>query len=125
MSADGALVAFETAASNLFPGDLNGAFDVFVSRRAAQPGPDELIRELIRTVADLRLHHGLERSLTAKLTAALRAVERGQPRRACGPLGAFRHEVTAQAGKKLTRSQAARLLSGARRIEAALACGRA
>jgi hypothetical protein len=41
LSADGTLVIFESGASNLVPGDTNGAFDVFASRVLALPGRKE------------------------------------------------------------------------------------
>ncbi|HME72280.1 MAG TPA: hypothetical protein VKM54_20800, partial [Myxococcota bacterium] len=39
ISADGSIVAFESLASNLVPGDTNGAYDVFVSVPACPPRP--------------------------------------------------------------------------------------
>ena len=38
ISGDGSTIAFASAASNLFPGDVNGQIDLFVSDRAGGPG---------------------------------------------------------------------------------------
>ena len=42
MSSDGSLVAFASFASNLVPGDTNGAWDIFVNRQIAVGGVAEL-----------------------------------------------------------------------------------
>ena len=42
MSSDGSLVAFASFASNLVPGDTNGAWDIFVNQQIAVGGIAEL-----------------------------------------------------------------------------------
>jgi len=70
-------------------------------------------------VESMGLHHGITRSLLAKLRAAREAEERGDVEawRAC--LGAFRHEVAAQTGRLIPAGQAGVLLRIAAELEAA------
>ncbi len=122
ISADGRFVAFSTLAPNLVAGDTNGHADIFVRDRAPAATGDR-IRALIGTVAGLGLHHGTERSLTAKLEAALAALEDGDSATdPCGPLRAFGNHVRAQTGKKLSSAQATRLNGELSAVRASLGC---
>ncbi len=64
------------------------------------------IRRLSTYVESLGLNRGIETSLTAKLNAAIAAIERGNDRAATGQLGAFSHEVDDLQGYALTDEQA-------------------
>jgi hypothetical protein len=65
---------------------------------------------------------GPGRSLAAKVTAIEGYVAANDTADACATLGAFIHEVDAQAVKKISTAQAASFISQAQDIEAALGC---
>ncbi len=65
---------------------------------------------------------GPGRSLAAKISAAQNAVAAGDTHGACGVLGGFIHEVSAQSGKKIPADQAAQLISDARQVLTDLGC---
>jgi len=69
---------------------------------ACDAGAYELvtIRALIGSVQALALQHGIENSLLAKLTGAQRNLAADNLAGACGKLGSFLREVSAQSGKK-------------------------
>lgn len=69
-----------------------------------------------------RQQRGVAGSLRAKLTAAASAVVDGDSNGACLSRRAFRNEVAAQWGKKLTGTVASELDAAAARIEAVLGC---
>ena len=122
LTADGNLVAFSSAATDLtsLP-DLNGGNgDVFV--RPVAPGPQQALADLIALVQSFSLPHGLENSLTQKLETAQQSLEAGNFSAACGQIGAFVNQVEAQSGKKLTTDQAARLIAAAQSIRTMLGC---
>lgn len=81
------------------------------------------VEDLIDRVEGLDLHHGTENSLIVKLENALSALEDGDVESACNLLGAFIHQVEAQAGKKIPASDAASLIEEATSIRAMLGCG--
>ena len=56
------------------------------------------------------------------LPNALKSLASGNTGAACGQLGAFINQAQAQAGKKLTVSQAAALIAAANSAKAALGC---
>ena len=80
------------------------------------------ISELIDAIEGMSLDGGTARSLTAKLVNALRQVNQDEPRAACGMLGSFIREVSAQAGKKIPPADAQRLIAEAKEIESGLGC---
>lgn len=80
--------------------------------------PEQLLDELIGTVGAA----GPGKSLSAKLTGALAALQRGNTNAACGKLGAFENEVRAQSGKSLAEEQATAFAAAAAAIRTALGC---
>jgi hypothetical protein len=84
--------------------------------------PCEQMGHLADYVHTLNLAHGLEQSLTAKLHNARRNCERGHTTPACHQLGAFDHEVRAQAGKGITVADADVLIGHSDGIKAVLGC---
>ncbi|HEX8087422.1 MAG TPA: hypothetical protein VF762_01125, partial [Blastocatellia bacterium] len=86
------------------------------------PSASEMINALKATVASYNLPKGIQTSLTAKLDAALSALASGDTATACGSIAAFKNEVRAQTGKKLTSSQASQITRDANQIRSALAC---
>ncbi len=71
-------------------------------------------------VVDFGLPHGTQTSLLSKLQDAIAAIQIGDYATAIGDLGAFIHEINAQTGKKISRSDAAALIASANNILAAL-----
>ena len=65
---------------------------------------------------------GPGRSLAAKVATAQQSVARGNTTGACGKLGSFGHEVSAQSGKHIPAATAHQLLATATRIRAVLGC---
>jgi chitodextrinase len=82
-------------------------------------GGSDQIDSLMGTIAEWDLPTGLKRSLQAKLNAAMKATA---AQTSCHVMGAFVHEVSAQAGKGLTAERAARLTTAAAQITAVLDC---
>jgi len=83
------------------------------------------VANVINTVVTFNLQSGIENSLDAKLQnvlAALNAAQGGDVVGACGQLGAFINETTAQSGKKLTVAQSNALIAAAQRIRAVIGC---
>ena len=80
------------------------------------PTPLEALEELIQTVQSYNLDTGIENSLTSKLQAANRSLDRGNQNAAVGQLTAFINEAEALRGKKLTNDKTDYLLSEAQRI---------
>jgi len=78
--------------------------------------PAEAISDMIAQVKSFGLPKGIETSLTAKLNAAIAALERGNEKTAINNLNAFMNEVKAQQGKKLTDAQANTLSTKAQMI---------
>ena len=54
------------------------------------------LEQLRDDIADAGMSKGLERSLLAKLNAAVRAIEKDSTEAACGQIGAFRNELNSQ-----------------------------
>jgi len=69
------------------------------------------VRALIGSVQALALQHGIENSLLAKLTGAQRNLAADNLAGACGKLGSFLGEVSAQSGKKKIDAAAAQELT--------------
>lgn len=99
--------------------DSDGIGDACDTERAA---PYQ-IGVLIERIADLDLNGGTARSLTSKLQRALEAANAGEHNVACRMIDSFTREVTAQAGRQLSESQASALIADAARISTELACG--
>jgi len=72
--------------------------------------PIEFLGDLVQS---LNLHHGIENSLLAKLSAAADSFEDGDIDDAIGSLNAFIHQVNAQSGKKIDPVDAADLIAAA------------
>jgi len=122
ISADGRFVAFESAASNLVPGDTNGALDIFVRDRGpATSARGELVALRVR-ITDFGLPRGLQNSFTAKVDSAIRGLDRRDIAATCGSLRALANHARAQAAKKLTEAQAAQLTAGSGAIATRLGC---
>lgn len=106
-------------ASDAAGNTASGTFQVLVQAAAAQ------VRNLVALVQGFNLHQGIENSLDAKLQnvlAALNAAQGGNATGACGMLGAFINETSAQSGKKLTVAQANQLIAAAQQIRAVIGC---
>ena len=82
--------------------------------------PAESLQALSQYVDSLDLHRGTERSLLAKLGAALRSLERGRQGAAANQLEAFIHHVHAQSGKKIPVEEAEWMISEAESILASI-----
>lgn len=74
------------------------------------------IQNLIDTVENLNLQHGIENSLVAKLNAAILEIQDNNNAEAINSLQAFINEVNAQRGKKITGSEADILIAAAQAI---------
>jgi hypothetical protein len=103
-------------ASDPASNSTSGSFQVTVQGAAAQ------ISDLINLKDSFHLSKGLQKSLDAKLTAALKAVNAGKIADACESLTAFINEMNAQPGKGLTTGQATQLRKAAQQIQAVLGC---
>jgi FIMAH domain-containing protein len=77
---------------------------------------------MIHVVDSFHLAKGLQTSLDAKLTAALKAVQAGDTATACSDLSDFIGQVQAQSGKGLTTAQATQLVNEATVIRTRLGC---
>ena len=84
----------------------------------SQAGTD--LVNLINYLAGLPIQHGVKNALLVKLKNALSDLQHGQIDYALELLGAFKHQVSAQTGKKLTLTQAAALTAGANAVIAEL-----
>jgi PKD repeat protein len=82
--------------------------------------PQQLIQSLIAEVQSLGLPKGTEQSLVSKLRAASDALNRGNAQPVINQLGAFIHEVEAQSGKKISKSEADMLIADAEQIIASI-----
>ncbi len=81
-----------------------------------------MIGDVKTTIASLGLANGTATSLNAKLDAALDALGQGQTSLACSSLQDFINAVRAQAGKKISTSDAASLTADVTEIREALGC---
>jgi hypothetical protein len=97
-------------------GDNGGSYTVTTTE--ATPTARALLAQLVAASNGV----GPGRSLSAKASAALAAVDAGNPAAACASVRAFDHEVDAQAGKHVTAAQAAALRAATARIAARLGC---
>ena len=92
----------------------SGSFDVTVQGA---------VQQLANTAAYVQANAvGPGTSLGAKLQSAQDAVAANDVPTACGALRALGNEASAQAGRKLTHDQAARLTGDAARVRSVLAC---
>ena len=104
-------------ATDLSYNQASATFQVTVLGAEAQLG------DLRKAVVGLGLvSHGITTSLTAKLDAALAAMNAGDVPTACAKVQDFINETRAQDGKKILTADAARLVADAQRIRAVLAC---
>ena len=93
------------------------------SRCGGLATPSDQIQGLVSDVEGLNLQpKGIETSLVAKLQAALASLAAGDTATACDELNAFINQVQAQAGKKITQTDADALIQSAQAIRAALGC---
>ena len=91
---------------------VSASFTVTVEGAAAQ------LSDLASAVQGV----GPGKSLAEKVHAAQSSLAAGNIGQTCSTLGAFIHEVRAQAGKKIGSSQARQLIADAQRIQAVLSC---
>jgi hypothetical protein len=96
--------------------------DGFVRDRAPRPTPEQELVALRSRITGFALPRGIERSFTAKVDAALRAVDERRVAAARGSLEALANHARAQAGKRLTQAQAAQVIADARGIGDRLGC---
>ena len=78
--------------------------------------PSEMIQDTIEQIKSLPLKQGIENSLTAKLNAAIKSLEKGNTKPAKNQLDACINEIAAQKGKAITEEQAATLTASIIRI---------
>jgi hypothetical protein len=78
--------------------------------------------EQLESLEDLVAGTGPGGSLAAKVAAALAKLEAGNTAGACGVLGALLNEVRAQAGKKISASEAASITAAVQRLRGMLGC---
>lgn len=71
--------------------------------------PSQAMQQAIDNIASMNLDHGISNSLDVKLTSAIASLNSGNDTAANGQLEAFINEVNAQAGKKITHSDADQL----------------
>jgi Tol biopolymer transport system component len=121
ISGDGRAVAYVSGASDLVVGDGNGLRDVFVADLGPVSAREQLVA-LAALIEGFNLPPGTEIGFTAKIRAAIAALDHGQITAACRNLGALVNQARAQAGKTLTEAQAAQLIADDRQIRAALGC---
>jgi hypothetical protein len=86
------------------------------------PPPPMEIEPLQADVQRLALPQGIERSLLAKLAAAVRALDAGDQDGTCESLGAYIHQATALSGKKIDVAGAAGLIADAQAVSQSLGC---
>jgi hypothetical protein len=131
-----------TSGETVFDGKLNGVVDeVSIYNRALEASEvaalhgaggagkcssaTGLITTLAQFVQTLNLTVGISNSLDAKLQNVLQALDdasTGDSPSACNRISAFLNEVTAQAGKAISNSQAEQLRLAAEQIRGALRC---
>ena len=122
MSADGTILAFRSAASDLVPTDTNGTTDIFVALTTGpveEPGPADLLASLITDVVDLNLEKGKSDRLSAKLGAAeivLSDASANNDLAAINALEAFIASVEALRGNALSDAEADALIASAEEI---------
>ncbi len=78
--------------------------------------PEEAIQDLISDVEGMNLAKGVENSLTSKLEAAIRSLNRDQKNVATNQLYAFINAIEAQRDKEITNAQADELIAKAQRV---------
>ncbi len=78
--------------------------------------PAEATSDLITQVKSLEIKKGIETALSAKLNAAIAALDRGNEKTAINNLNAFINLVEAQKGKALAPAQADTLITEAQKI---------
>jgi len=76
---------------------------------------------LLAVVNGADINGGVKNSLSVKLNGVMASIGRPGPA-ACNQLGAFIHELNAQAGKKVPEAMAAEWIAAAARIRAVLGC---
>ena len=86
------------------------------------PTPVQVTQNLITTVKAMNLPSGMTTSLTAKLNAAIAALNAGDCLSAKESLQDFINQVMAQSGKMLTVAQATQLITAAQSIINSLPC---
>jgi Tol biopolymer transport system component len=121
ISADGQALAYVSGASDLVVGDGNGLRDVFVADLVPGGARDQLVG-LGELIDALGLPEGTRNSLTAKVRAAIAALDRGNTPASCSSLRALVNQARAQSGKELTPGQADQIISHASRVRALLGC---
>jgi PKD repeat protein len=87
--------------------DLDSGSD-FITLQVSNPA--QATEMLVEDVEDMELPGGLESSLSSKLNNAIVSMDKGRDNAAVNKLEAFKNQVEAQRGKKLTNEQADELL---------------
>jgi len=78
--------------------------------------PEESIKAISDSIATLGLQAGIENSLNSKLDASLQSLEKGNVNAATNQLNAFINQVYALAGKSITETDAALLISSTKSV---------
>ena len=86
------------------------------SNVASTPVPEGGHSALAAKISDLHLSAGITNSLIAKLNAAIASIERSNTGTAINQLSAAENEIQAQAGKKISSSDAAYLIAEIQKI---------
>jgi hypothetical protein len=90
---------------------------------AFNPGsPSVQLTTLLARINALALPGGIANSLSAKASAALNAVNRGDNSTACNVIGAFSNEVNALAGNQISQAASLELVFRITRLRTALGC---
>lgn len=109
------LTTVSCSASDAAGNTATGSFGVTVKGAADQVG------DLGDAVNDLP-DSGVGTGLGAKLNSVSNALASGNQNAACAGLGAFINQVRAQAGKKIPRAEAQRLIAEAERVRTVIGC---
>lgn len=88
----------------------------------AAPPATKVLEDLYALIESFSLPKGIANSFLVKVKAAHAAVESGDFEAACGNLKALINHAEAQAGKKLTKAQAAQIIATAQALRITLGC---
>jgi hypothetical protein len=88
-------------------------------------GPADQLNDLVRTVNESNLRHGIQNSLDAKIQNAIGALTSAHNNSygtVCNLMGAFNSSVQAQEGQAITIPEATAFIAAANQIKATLGC---
>lgn len=115
-------IKFTFAKSGSLQNDIFQVYDPVIGIGGDTETPEEMIEDVLATIAGSGLPKGTATSLNAKLNAALAALAGGNSDGACTALQDLINAANAQSGKKISVGLAANIISQASAIRAALGC---